>query len=79
MRSAAGAGWEADGGARARPDDDDEGEDDGDAVAALQSELAEICVAGKMFERARAWAEAAVATTERAREPSRTAGTKRRG
>ena len=39
-------------------------DEDGDAVAALQSELAEICVAGKMFERARAWAEAAVATTE---------------
>jgi len=40
------------------------GGSDGDAVAALQSELVEICVAGKMFERARAWAEAAVATTE---------------
>ena len=42
----------------------DVSDEDGDAVAALQSELAEICVAGKMFERARAWAEAAVATTE---------------
>ena len=42
----------------------DGSDEDGDAVAALQSELAEICVAGKMFERARAWAQAAVATTE---------------